>query len=277
MTWRLALLACIAAAAIAAGGDAWWALDVRAPIAQATGGEPLPLPPLPPRIASGSDYDHCLDMVDRDPSGASTFAEAWIATGGGAGAEHCRALAQIALGNPAAGAARMERLAGSGQGPAGARASIYGQAGQAWLMAGHPGRAFAAETSALALSADNPDLLLTHAIAASDLDRYQQAADDSTRALATDPRRVEALVIRAAAWRHLGRLDQAEHDIIRAFTLDRGNPEAHLERGILRQRRGDLDGARRDWDAAIALSPDTATADLAQQNLALLDVGPKLP
>jgi hypothetical protein len=33
-------------------------------------------------------------------------------------------------------------------------------------------------------------------------------------------------------------------------------------------------GARTDWERAISLSPDSATADLAQQNLALLEAGP---
>jgi regulator of sirC expression with transglutaminase-like and TPR domain len=47
-----------------------------------------------------------------------------------------------------------------------------------------------------------------------------------------------------------------------------------LERGILRQRRNDDEGARADWQRAISLAPDTATADLAEQNLALLEAGP---
>ena len=50
--------------------------------------------------------------------------------------------------------------------------------------------------------------------------------------------------------------------------------EALLEHGILRQRVDDQAGARQDWERAISLEPDSATADLAQQNLALLDAGP---
>jgi regulator of sirC expression with transglutaminase-like and TPR domain len=55
---------------------------------------------------------------------------------------------------------------------------------------------------------------------------------------------------------------------------DPDNAEALLERGILRQRHDDRAGARRDWERAIELSPDSTTADLAQQNLALLEAGP---
>lgn len=53
----------------------------------------LPVPPVPPRIADGHDYDSCLAMLFDDPQGALTFADNW--TSGGDGATHCRALAQI--------------------------------------------------------------------------------------------------------------------------------------------------------------------------------------
>ena len=82
-------------------------------------------------------------------------------------------------------------------------------------------------------------------------------------------------MFRAAAWRHENRLDRAQNDIDRAIAIDPDNPEALLERGIVRERRGNRDGARADWERAIALSADSATADLAQQNLALLEAGPE--
>ena len=275
MDKRSAVLAgFIVAVVMAAGGGAWWFAGSGAASEPPAADETLPLPPLPARIADGEDYNHCLDMVDDDPEGAKGFAETWAASGGGDGAEHCLALADIELGDPEAGAERLERLGGSSQGAAATRASVYDQAGQAWMMAGQPGRAFAAETLALALSPDDPDLLVTRAAAARDLDRYEEAVDDLTHALDSDPRRVDALVARASASRLLGHLDAAEDDIERAFALDRDSPEAHLERGILRQRRGDRAGARADWEAAAALAPDSDTADLAQQNLALLEAGP---
>ena len=237
--------------------------------------EVLPIPPVPPRIAEGPDYDRCLAMLGADPSGAFNFADAWEATGGGEGATHCRALANIALGDAEAGADAMDKLAGRSNAPSAARASIYGQAGQAWLMAGAPDRAFGSATLALSLTPDDADLLIDRSIAAATLERYQDAVDDLTHALDLDPRRTDALVFRAAAWRHLGHLDLAQDDVDRAFAEDADNPDALLERGILRQRRGDRAGARQDWDRASALSPDSATGDLAQQNLALLEAGPE--
>jgi len=236
--------------------------------------ESLPLPPVPPRIAQGADYERCLGMLNADPLGARTFAEAWLATGGGEGAQHCSALAVIALGEPDTGAEALDRLAGKSRAPAAARAAVYGQAGQAWMMAGAPDRALGSTTLALSLTPDDSDLLIDRSIASGTLERYQDAIDDLTHALDLDPRRADALVFRAAAWRHLNHLDLAQDDVDRAFVLDPEDADALLERGILRQRRGDRAGARTDWEHAIELSPDSATGDLAQQNLALLDAGP---
>jgi tetratricopeptide (TPR) repeat protein len=117
--------------------------------------------------------------------------------------------------------------------------------------------------------------LIDHAVAADGLQRWQDAIDDLTHALDLDPRRPDALVLRGAAWRHLGNLDVAQDDVNRALAIDPQNAEALLERGILRQRHDDASGARADWQQAITIAPDSPTADLAQQNLALLEAGPK--
>jgi tetratricopeptide (TPR) repeat protein len=235
----------------------------------------LPVPPVPPRIASGADYEHCLEMIDADPAGANSFADAWEATGGGDGAAHCRALALIALGDPETGAQVLDQLGGASHAPALARASVYGQAVQAWLMADEPDRAYEAATAAVALSPDDADLRIDRSVAAATMERYLDAIDDLDRAIALDPRRFDALVLRAAAWRQEKRLDRAKEDVDRALAINPDYPEALLERGILRQRMGDRAGARADWEHAIELAPDSTTADLAQQNLALLEAGPE--
>lgn len=260
-----------------AGGLAVWHGIPSHPPTTAPDDAPLPLPPVPPRIAAGEDYEHCLDMLGSDPEGAANFAEAWIATGGRDGAQHCQGLAQIALGDPETGADTLEGLAQASHAPPLARAEIYGQAAQAWLMAGQPDRAYAASTLAVALNPDDADLLLARAVAEARLQRFAEAKEDENRVLDLDPHRVDALVFRAAAERHLNHLDQAEADIGSALAEDPDNAEALLERGILRQRDGNRDGARADWQQAAALATDTATADLAQQDLALLDAGPSNP
>jgi tetratricopeptide (TPR) repeat protein len=263
---------------VAVAGSLIW-VSQRQPLALATVApvemaENLPIPPVPPRIAEGADYENCMAMLASDPAGANTFADAWEATGGGEGATHCHALAQIALGDVETGATMLEKLAGQSKAPAVARATVYGQADQAWLLDGDAERAYGAATLALSLSSDDPDLLIDRATAAIALARWDDAAEDVTRALEIDGKRSDALVLRGIARRQTGHLDQAQDDIDRAFALDPENPEAFLERGVLRQRRGDRVGAHQDWVEAMALAPDTPTSDLAEQNLALLEAGP---
>ena len=274
MVNRMLVLGAVAALGLAvAGGAAWWELSP--PASDAASDDDLPVPPVPPRIAEGEDYDKCLSMLTSDPSGAFTFADTWQAAGGGDGAIHCRALAAVELGDAEEGAGLLDELGAHSNAAPAARAAILGQAGQAWMMAASPQQAQDSATKALALLPDEPDLLIDRAIANSSLEHYAKADDDLTRALDIDERRGDALVLRASARRQLGHLDLAAADVDRALALDPDDPDALLERGILRQRIGDQKGARADWERAISLSPDSATGDLAQQNLALLEAGPE--
>jgi len=230
----------------------------------------LPIPPVPPRIAEGADYEKCLELLDTDPRGADAMA----ATLSGDAGKHCHALALVALGSPEEGAASLEQLAASSAAPAAFRAQIYDQADEAWNMANNPPRAYQAATLALNLSPDDPDLQINHATVALDVQKPTEAVVDLTHALQLDPNRADALILRATAYRTLGELAPAQTDIARALAQDPQNPDGLLERGIIRQRAGDLEGARADWQEAADLAPDTATGDLAQQNLALLEAGP---
>ncbi|MFC4167816.1 tetratricopeptide repeat protein [Teichococcus aestuarii] len=234
-----------------------------------------PLPPEAPRLADGPDYEACLAQLRQDPEGAAQRAMQWEERGGGDGARHCLALALLALGEPDRAAGRLERLAAGASGSNAARASIYAQASQAWMMAGDPGHAYGAATLALTLMPDDPALLVDRALAAGAQGRYAEALEDLNRAVSLDRGRAEAWVFRAAALRHLDRTDAAMQDIETALRLVPQNPEALLERGILRQLKGDAAGARGDWQRAIALAPDSAAADLARQNLALNEAGPR--
>ena len=259
---------------LVAAGAVWELRPSELPAAEMEAGdENLPIPPVPPRIAEGPDYEKCMAMLAGDPEGANTFADAWQATGGGEGADHCLALAKLQLGDLQTGAEMLEKLAATSKAPAVARATVYGQADQAWLMAGDAARALAAATLALSLSPDDVDLLIDRSVADATLGHFDDAVDDLSHALELDGKRPDALVLRAAAWRHEGHLDLAQDDVDRALTQDPDSPEAYLERGILRQRQGDRKGAQADWQQAKTLAPDSATSDLAEQNLALLEAG----
>ncbi len=270
-----ALAGTVALALVLAGG-LWWARPPEAPPAPVpeAAEEVLPLPPEPPRMADSPDYEECLGKLRDDAQGALAFAEAWEAQGGGDGARHCSALALLGLGEAERAAGRLEALGKAGRAGAAARAAVFGQAGQAWMMAGQPVRAHGAFTLALASTPNDPELLVDRAIAAGTLHRFADALADADRAVALDGQRVEALVFRAAALRLLERPQEAMRDIERALAIEPGSPEALLERGILRQLGGDEAGARADWESVVVNSPDSAAADLAEQNLALNAAGP---
>jgi tetratricopeptide (TPR) repeat protein len=250
------------------------------PPPEATGGpgntEPsLPLPPEPPRLADSPEYESCLTLLRSDPEGALSSADAWERRGGGEGARHCIALAQLALGEADRAAERLERLASDSQASNAARAAVYAQAAQAWTLAEQPGRAYAACTLALTLSPTDPALLVDRALAAASLGRYGETLLDLDAALAVDPARPDTLVFRAAALRHLDRQADALQAVQQALALDPQQPEALLERGILKQLKGDTAGARADWQRTVASAPDSPAADLARQNLALNEAGPR--
>jgi len=233
---------------------------------------PLPIPPVAPRIAEGDQYDRCMDMLADDPAGADALATSW--KGGGEAAMQCHALAQVELGNPASGAALLTTLAASSTAEAGARAEVFGQAAQAWTMAGNTAQAYATATQAITLSPDDPELRVTHAIAAIAVRQDLEAIEDLGDVLASDPKRADALTLRATAYRRLNELAQAQADITLVCAQDPDNADALLERGIIRQRLGDPAGARQDWEKVADLAPDSSAGDLAQQDLALLDAGP---
>ena len=259
-----------AALLLAAGLGAWFLLGDSAVEPNA----PLPLPPVPPRIASGLEYERCLGLLTTEPETAATVAQKWADRGGGEPAVHCLALSRLALGEPVPAAEELEQLAAISTSPPATRAALLEQATQAWLMAGVAARARATATSALSLTPNDPNLLIERATATMQLGRYAEAAEDLAQALRQDARRPDALVLRAAALRQLDRLPEALATITSGLALDPENVEALLERGILRQRSNNASGARADWERAIELAPDSPTADLARQNLALLEAGP---
>jgi tetratricopeptide (TPR) repeat protein len=264
--------------AFAAGGVVWFLREpapegIAAPTVPVL--ESLPLPPEMPRMADGPEYDRCLSLLRDDPEEAMRFAQAWDATGGGDGARHCIALAMLGLGEPDRAAERLERLGNGSRAGGVARAAVFGQASQAWMMAGDPNRAFAAATIALTLAPQDVELLVDRSVVLAAMQRYRESIEDLDSALALEPDRAEAWVLRAAALRHLDRVDQAIVAVERALVLAPENAEGLLERGILRQLRGDVAGARNDWLRAIQLAPDTMAADLAMQNIQLNDLGPQ--
>src|SRR5436305_12275640 len=214
-----------------------------------------------------------MGLARSNPSAAQKLAKEWQGRGGAHPAEHCYAVALIGLKQYKDAATRLEAL---GQAmvhaPAELRAEVLGQAGQAWMMASDPPRAYAAETAALTFAPNHADLLVDRAEAAGSAGWFDKAAADLDQVLKGNPERVDALVYRASAYRRLGRLDEALADTDREVKRAPDSPAVPLERGDIRRLKGDADGARQDWQRVAALAPGSAAATAAKGNIDRLDL-----
>jgi tetratricopeptide (TPR) repeat protein len=223
-------------------------------------------------VEDAKKYADCMALARSAPDQALKSAQDWQAKGGGIPAGHCDAVALIGLQHYPEAAALMEKLADEeAKTSKDLAAGLFGQAGQARLMAGDNQHALEDQTAALALSPADPELLTDRAVTQICMAKYWEAVDDLNKAhdLASD--RVDVLIFRASAYRFLQSYDLARDDIDRAINLAPGNPEAYLERGVIRSLTKDLTGARADWQKTIALAPDTPTANQAKADLFQLD------
>lgn len=282
--------ACLLLAVNVAWNGRVWAAD--APRAAA----PTPVPTVPEHEGAGHDawsFARCTATVSDDPDGARDYAEDWLNHGGGLEAQQCEALARIELGDVATAAASLDRLAHVPGWPVGdsahagmqpdtpqslrRRAAVAEQAARAWQADDSPKQAFDSATYGLMLEPDDVPLRLVYARVAVELDQPQRAIDTLTPLPSVPAERDEALVARAAAWRRMGRIEQAMTDINAALKDMPRNGAALLERGILYQREGQMAQARADWQDVVTLAPDSDEADLARQDLSLLETDPEAP
>ncbi|MHA1564782.1 MAG: tetratricopeptide repeat protein [Alphaproteobacteria bacterium] len=224
-------------------------------------------------LPSAQAYEQCLGLARSDPTEAFEAAIDWRDTGGGMAAQHCTAVALAEMGQFQEAATRLEKIADKMTGFAPqARAAVVGQAGAAWWQAGRTARAYGALTTAITLDPDNVDLLITRGEVLASAANFWEALDDFNDALEQAPGRVDALIFRAAAYRYVDALDLARDDLERALALDGDNPDALVERGIVRRLDGDGVGARADWMRILRVAPGSPAADVARDNIALMDV-----
>lgn len=223
-------------------------------------------------IDHAREYRECMALARERPRQAFERAGQWRGLGGGAAAEHCRAVALLELGEPAAAAALLEETAQDSRESAAVKAGLLRQAAEAWRRADQMERAEGVLDAALRVLPESPDVLEDRALLRVERGRLWEAVDDLNVALEIEPRRVSALVLRAAAYRRLGALDLARDDLSKALALDPGFADSYVERGHLRLAAGDRDGARKDWLHALRLAPDGPAAEAARANLEKLDV-----
>jgi regulator of sirC expression with transglutaminase-like and TPR domain len=223
--------------------------------------------------AGNADYQKCFAAVRGDPKEGHRFATVWRDAGGGPAAEHCLALAMLALGYYQESAQRLDDLAErlTADDPTIA-VELHGQAANAWSLAAKPARARLAQSAALKLKPDDVELLIDRSVTSVALGEFWEAVDDLSRATDLAPKRPEVLALRASAYRRLEALDLAEDDIARALALEPAHLDSLLERGILRRLKGDAAGARRDWLAVVRAGGETPAAEAARNHLEQLDL-----
>lgn len=232
--------------------------------------KPAPTAPM----SENAEYQSCMEQAAKDASAAYESAGSWMVRGGGFAARDCQAVALVRLGSPGEAAQRLETMAQEMDRSGNAELPIVlAQAGQAWLAAGRPERAYAVQSAALKLTPADVDLMVDRAVSAANLKRYNDAVADLNQVLKLDPKRSEALVYRGTAYRYLGEQTRARTDIDQALALDPRSADALLERGNLKRLAGDGAGARADWLALLrVVDQDAPQARAARANIERLDV-----
>lgn len=219
--------------------------------------------------AMPKSYDACVASIAKKADDAFESALYWRDHGGGAAADHCAALALIALNEPGEAATRLEALAREADaGTLANRAEIMDQSGNAWLLAGENDNAEAAFSAGLKLNPRNATLWLDRGRAKTAKVQWAAAEDDYNHALAFDAARADVYVARAEARTAQGNKGGARSDIDKALTLDPHSADALVGRGRMRWDSGDKKGARADWrDALLNAAPDSDAAQDARAEI----------
>lgn len=166
--------------------------------------------------------EQCVTQIDRDAEVAYQDGLTWMAKGNRPAARHCTALALIALGQEAEGAARLEELANAPDAGSLEERGIYlAQSGNAWLLADMPDAAIVTLTNALKLLPNDGEL-------------YKD---------------------RARAYLKLGKLREAGFDLDAAIQRSAGNAEAYRMRGYVLMKSNRLADAWKDVETAMRLAP----------------------
>ncbi|MGB3721223.1 MAG: tetratricopeptide repeat protein [Pacificimonas sp.] len=194
-----------------------------------------PAPGLSSEPTAGDAYRDCIRMTSAEPAKAERLSKQWILQEGGVPARHCQAMAELALGKTEMavatleGAARLTESAGGRE-----TADLYGQAGNAALIAGKPEQAkdlFDRALISLGRGRDalRADLLIDRARAETDLSQLDAARADLLSATQVAPDNADAWLLLATAERRADNLGGAENAIREAIRLMPEDPEVLAE------------------------------------------------
>jgi tetratricopeptide (TPR) repeat protein len=213
-------------------------------------------------------YTECMKLARQEPLKALPMAEKWMAEGGELGARHCVAIAMFEAGRYVPAARQLEAMERDmgGERP-GIRAELLAQAGQAWAEANQPEDAAKAQSKALALKTDDPDLWVDRGLSYAALRQWPRAISDFERALQLQSGNVETRVLLAAAWRNAGDPTRALTEADRALRISPEHSGALLEHGFALLARGERMAANDDFKKVLKLVPGTAEAKRAEAGL----------
>lgn len=229
-------------------------------------------PDRPP--AEGQRYRQCLDLAQSDPAQAIDKATAWRANGGGVPARHCLALAQGTKGDFAGAAVTLVGAAQAAEAESDPHAAdLWGQAGNAALMAHQQSAAITDFTSGITVAGSEPvrlaALLTDRARALVEANRTTEAKADLTRATSLDPSASAGWLLLATLDRRLNDLPAAEKAILEAARREPADPDIALEAGNIAGAQGRLDLARAEWKKVVDGAPGSDAAVAAAKSLAL--------
>jgi len=224
-------------------------------------------------FGAADPYQACVAAVDKKADDAFELALTWRDHGGGVPAEHCAALALIALDEPGEAASRLNELAQRPDaGTEKERAAILTQAGNAWLLASQAENAENAFSAALKFAPRDAELWADRGRARAARQDWQNAENDLSAALAYDKTHAEIYVLRASARHAQGKIAGYKADIDAALSLDPTFPEALMERGGMKMDAGDAVGARADFLQVLLRAPDSPAADIVRKRIEALEV-----
>ena len=225
-----------------------------------------------------ADYTECIILAGKDPDAAIKRAQSWWQGGANQAARQCLGYALVQKGQFVQAGKIYEDLAADAMGEVAVlKAELYGQAGQAYYLAGMQERAIEAFDRAIALRPGDADLFIDRAVARDEAGLFFEAIDDLNTAIEIEANRPEAWLYRAAAYRHIGSLDLALEDANRAVVLSQRSPEALLERAQIKDLRKDIAGARADLQSLIKLAPKSLQGVEAAKRLKTLGQGSSAP
>jgi tetratricopeptide (TPR) repeat protein len=215
-----------------------------------------------------------VNATASDPGLAERFASAWIAeNAGGLPGRQCLGLAQAAQGRHADAARTFADAARAGEKTRHPLVpELWGQAGNAALLAGDPKTAINLFTSAIAAAGEfapkrTSGLLVDRARAAVDAGDPAQARRDLDRARALAPEDPHAAMLSAALARREGDLGRAQRDIAAASAAAPADPDIMFEQANIAEAAGDPVTAKRVWEMVVRAAPGTEAARLAAARL----------